>query len=132
MTKKHLALLGAFAALVSIQPVLAVDYIACREMLRTKNELMEKGAELNVSARDVSASTEVCPYPEYLPGDPIEVLSYKRDVWLKCRADWKAAHAPKPYRMIGIHPVYSKAAYDYFLASFKVGKVMKRAQCPYE
>jgi hypothetical protein len=37
--KKALALTATLSAFISIQPVSAVDYVACREMLRTKNEL---------------------------------------------------------------------------------------------
>jgi len=38
--KKALAFIATISATISIQPVLAVDYVACREMLRTKNEMI--------------------------------------------------------------------------------------------
>jgi hypothetical protein len=49
--KKALTFISTVSALISIQPVFAVDYVACREMLRTKNEMIsiarEKEEEYN-------------------------------------------------------------------------------------
>jgi hypothetical protein len=41
--KNALGFISTFSAIISIQPVFAVDYVACREMLRTKNEMLDEG-----------------------------------------------------------------------------------------
>ena len=43
--KKALTLTATLSVFISIQPVSAVDYVACREMLRTKNEMLNDGGE---------------------------------------------------------------------------------------
>jgi hypothetical protein len=49
--KKTISFISTLSAIISIQPVFAVDYVACREMLRTKNEMIsiarEKEEEYN-------------------------------------------------------------------------------------
>jgi hypothetical protein len=43
--KKAFAVLNSITAILSIHPVFAVDYVACREMLRTKNEMISIARE---------------------------------------------------------------------------------------
>ena len=43
--KKHFFLIGTLTAFISIQPVFAVNYVACREMIRTKQQMLIKAHE---------------------------------------------------------------------------------------
>lgn len=43
--KKAFFLIGTLTAIISIQPVFAVNYAACREMLRTKQQMLIKAHE---------------------------------------------------------------------------------------
>jgi hypothetical protein len=43
--RKSFTFISTFSAIISIQPVFAVDYVACREMLRTKNEMISIARE---------------------------------------------------------------------------------------
>ena len=61
--KKALAFISTFTAIISIQPVFAVDYVACREMLRTKNEMIYLAKEKDDKYTDILIRQKC---PEYI------------------------------------------------------------------
>ena len=109
--RKALLFISTFTAIISIQPVFAVDYVACREMLRTKNELIvyaEKAEGCLMTWIEKNPSQDIC-------------------------ADMgREARGQKIYRKIGYKTFYTKAGYEWFVSSVKVSKDMKRAGCPYQ
>ena len=109
--RKTLLIISTFTAIISIQPVFAVDYVACREMLRTRKELIS-----------YSENAEGC------------VISYtnknpSQDI---CFARAQSTEGKKVYRKTGYKTFYTKAGYEWFTSSEKVSQDMKRAGCPYQ
>ena len=109
--KKALTFISTVSALISIQPVFAVDYVACREMLRTKNELIV--------------------YAEQAEGCLI-TYTIKNPTQDICADMGREARGQKIYRKIGYKTFYTKAGYKWFVSSGKVSRDMVRAGCPYE
>lgn len=109
------------ALLLASTPAIAVDYVQCREMLRTKNEL-----------RSLSAKTEVDfesshPLPRECSGWMLDELSKQR-----CSdAINKDKSTRKIYMRVGERNIYSEEAARLFNASLKVGNDMIKAGCPY-
>ena len=138
--RKALSFISTFTVIISIQPVFAVDYVACREMLRTKNEMLN-------NARDTEGkflgniTTQNC--------DGIPITDYrgyidfsKKD---KCYEDnlslYKNTHKPLLKLKIGIllpemktpsSEFYSSEAINWLKAGNKVILDMKKANCPYQ
>jgi hypothetical protein len=61
--RKLFPFISTFSAIISIQPVFAVDYVACREMLRTKNEMIYLAKEKDDKYTDILIHQEC---PEYI------------------------------------------------------------------
>jgi hypothetical protein len=111
-----------FTALLLIStPAIAVDYVQCREMLRTKNELQSLGAKTEV---DFEGSH---PLPTECSGWMLDELSKQ-----KCSdAINKDKSTRKVYMRVGERNIYSQEAARLFNASLKVGNDMIKAGCPY-
>lgn len=109
--KKALVLTATLSAFISIQPVSAVDYVACREMLRTKNELIASAIK-----------AEGCVLA-YITENPLQDI---------CADRQREARGHRIYRKIGYKTFYTKIGYEWFISSGKVSSDMKKAGCPYE
>jgi hypothetical protein len=87
--KKTLAFISTLSALISIQPGFAVDYVACREMLRTKNEMLDEGGDREADFWNKLLERS-CPksnftYKKYIPDTTILVDSFDIENVLICR-----------------------------------------------
>jgi hypothetical protein len=112
----------ATAGVLIAGPAVAVDYVQCREMLRTKNEL-----------RSLSAKKEV-EYEGTHPL-PVECSGWMLDEASKQKCSdtlTKETNKRKVYMMIGDRKIYSEEAARLFNASKKVEGDMKKAGCPYQ
>jgi hypothetical protein len=109
----------AFFALQSAATASAqtIDYVQCREMLRTKNQLIRTSAE-----REARHSTPMPP--ECMEG------MFTAEQKERCAFAWKQ-NQPKPMEIGGIQ-FYSVEAYTLFKSSLKVADDMKKAGCPYQ
>ena len=114
-------LLLATAASLLAGPAIAVYYVQCREMLRTKNELSSLAAEKEVRY----AGTHTLP---------TECGGWMLDEASKqsCRdALAREVGKRKVYMTVGSTKIYSVEAAGLFNASDKVLGDMKKAGCPY-
>jgi len=153
--KKTLAFVATFTTLISTQPVFAVDYVACREMLRTKNEMLDKGREAEEVFWNTIGNKE-CPDERFTFTDNIrkgyDFTNYHFDEMIKCRElardAYKSTHKPiiqlktnitiNPHKhidnnnIISISEIYDTTASGWIKSSNKVLVDMKKAGCPYQ
>ena len=147
--KKTLILTATLLSFISIQPVFAVDYVACREMLRTKNEMLDEGGDLEASFWEILLERS-CPkssftYKKYINNTTIFSDSLDIDNWLICRrkADTLYEKNLKPLLQIknGIllpgrfnphYSFYNPSAIGLIKSGIKVMQDMKKARCPYQ
>ena len=118
-----LKLLAATTAAVLLGgPAIAVDYVQCREMLRTKNELNQLAAEKEVSYEGKH------PLPAECSGWLLDEASKQRcsDVLNELKSKRKV------YLTVGSRNIYSEEAAKLLVAADKVRNDMKKASCPYQ
>jgi hypothetical protein len=147
--KNALAFISTFSAIISIQPVFAVDYVACREMLRTKNEMLDEGGDKEADFWN-SLLERSCPkssftYKKYIPdvGVSIDAIDIKNE--LICRDKAKTLYEKKlksllqikngillPGRFNPHYSFYNPYAIGLIKSGIKVMQDMKKAGCPYE
>jgi hypothetical protein len=117
-------LLTATAAVVALLggPAMAVDYVQCREMLRTKNELNQLAAEKEVRQEGAY------PLPAECSGWLLDEISKQRcsDVLNELKSKRKV------YLTLGSRNIYSEEAAKLLIAADKVRSDMKKASCPYQ
>lgn len=147
--KKTLALIATLSAFISIQPVSAVDYVACREMLRTKNEMLDEGGDQEEDFWNVLLE-ESCPkssftYKKYIPDITVPVDSIDIENMLNCRYKTKTLYEKKlkpllqikkgillPGRFNPHYSFYNPYAIGLIKSGIKVMQDMKKAGCPYQ
>lgn len=131
--KKTLAFIATFSAIISIQPVFAVDYVACREMLRTKNEM------INLAKQKDEGYTETYIYPkcpDYVKwletnkrnnagNEPINPKFIPSAIMLDCELKAKSYDT-------NFGSFYSKEAIGLAKGAEKVLQDMHKGKCPYE
>jgi len=128
----------------------AVDYLQCREMVRTKNEMMDKSGEAEYNnglgyISDTELETKHCPDAMFMMPNPSYVGLMKeynifpakivdRPSQQRCVNEQKQIllDKVKPYKKIGTMVFYTKKGYDWFLSAIKVSNDMKKRQCPYQ
>lgn len=122
---KHLLFLVVLGA---YSPVSAVDYLQCREMLRTKNEMIEYAAKIEADYKSYYKKTIVVPDAE-CPQAP-EWNSFR----LACERVYKdkLADDRKPVATLGGTRLYTNTGIKLYKSAIKVQLDMKKAQCPYE
>jgi len=131
-------------------PANAVDYLQCREMVRTKNEMIDKSvqaeynnglgyiSETEIEKKHCPDAMFMMPNPSYIgfnkqynivPAETVDYASQKR-----CVNEQKQIllDKVKPYKKIGTKVFYTKSGYDWFLSAIKVSNDMKKRQCPYQ
>ena len=132
-------------------PALAVDYVACREMLRTKNEMREMS--VNYENRAIENNSRVKEVIINIPETEctLEKINYAGEI-SKCMEDYrnkvrntedyrnkvrKAQEVKeiKPYfrEKIGKTDIvfYTMEGYKWWKALIKVDNDMRKAGCPY-
>lgn len=142
--KRRLRLPGSLGALLvalitMTAPANAVDYLQCREMLRTKNEMLEKARELEGSKR-IEYLKVACP--EWSISNPLErynAIKGKEN----CKAEYLEAvilPTKKPvYKSSLILPgdemprlyYYNTASINWVKSAENVVNDMRRGNCPY-
>jgi hypothetical protein len=110
------------AAVLFAGPAIAVDYVQCREMLRTKNELLSLSAKKEVEYEGAH------PLPAECRGWMLDEASKQTCAGILAKEESKR----KVYLTIGNKKVYSEEAAKLFNASMKVAGDMKNAGCPYQ
>jgi len=131
-------------------PASAVDYLQCREMVRTKNEMMVRSGEAEYNnglgyISDTELETKHCPDAMFMMPNPSYVGLMKeynigpakivdRPSQQRCVNEQKQIllDKVKPYKKIGTTVFYTKSGYDWFLSAIKVSNDMKKRQCPYQ
>jgi len=119
--RRLLSAVAATAALAA-EPAIAVDYVQCREMLRTKNELLSLSAKKEVEHEGTH------PLPAECRGWMLDEASKKTCADILAKEESKR----KVYLTIGNRKIYSEEAAKLFNASMKVAGDMKKAGCPYQ
>ena len=134
--------IGAVAASTLTGPALAVDYVQCREMLRTRNEMVNKAARAELYFRDELTKDE-CDDDKFqvvsIPGRKVGNYTippyYQTDYDAKraCKKEFmsKLIRAQKPYIAWDGSELFSPVAIEWAKAQGKVNKDMKAAGCPY-
>jgi hypothetical protein len=147
--KKALTLTATLSVFISIQPVSAVDYVACREMLRTKNEMLNGGGNReNIFWTNLTKKS--CPDAKFLT--TIYTKPYntsyegintdKQNIcFQEAIALYEQTHKPLLYLKTSIvvpdtgiswNKFYSEDAISWIKSGIKVMRDMKKAGCPYE
>ena len=122
-------------------PALAVDYVACREMLRTKNEMRTNHIKIENDALEKIRKEEVfinIPETEC----SLEKINYAGEL-VKCMENYRnkvrkaqGVKEIKPYFRIKTSNneiiFYTEEGYKWFQAGLRVAFDMKKAGCPYE
>jgi len=120
-----LVVLGAYS------PVSAVDYLQCREMLRTKNEMIGNATKTEADYKSNYEKTIVVPNAECPLGQEWNSYTLK----LVCEQDYrtKLVDDRKPVAtLLGGTRFYTNEGYKWYKSAIKVQLDMKKAQCPYE
>ena len=134
---KIFTLTATLSVFISIQPVSAVDYVACREMLRTKNEMIYLAKEkdrkypdmkkcptyikwLNIESKKDGYET----YTDTITGE-IQPISIPFNIRFDCLS--KAKSYTTDFGLF-----YSKEAISFAKGAENVIKDMKKARCPYQ
>ena len=115
-------LLAAAAVALMAGPAGAVDYVQCREMLRTKNELSAIAAKKEVEYEGTHALPTECS------GWMLDEASIQGCSDALAREVGKR----KVYITLGSRKIYSAEAASLINASLKVAGDMKKAGCPYQ
>jgi hypothetical protein len=146
--KKTLAFISTLSALISIQPVFAVDYVACREMLRTKNEMLINGRD-EENNLFYTLGQDNCPdakFPKKVNlgwGQSYTDVDYEKQRLCKDETIslYKQTHKPLlqlktsillPERETPYSEFYNLNAVKWIKSSMQVMIDMKKASCPYE
>jgi DUF438 domain-containing protein len=116
-------------------PAYAVDYVACREMLRTKNEMIKKVASIEVPITYPTLSEGICS-DEQFTRNSIIYSGIKETDWTaqrKCVENWREEFKKtlKPKHKVGNEVFYTEEGYKWYLSADKVLKDMIKAGCPY-
>lgn len=121
-------------------PSYAVDYLQCREMLRTKNEMLEKAREIEGETR-INYLKDACP--ELSISNPLDRYEAIKDK-AQCKAEYLETvilPSKKPvYKSNLIMPgdysprlnYYNPASVGWVKSAEKVASDMKKGNCPYE
>ena len=139
--KKALAFISTLSAIISIQPVFAVDYVACREMLRTKNEMINLAKEKDKGYTEVYIYPKCPDYVKWLETEKVNNAGYER-VLKAINVRLTPKSIPGAVALNCLSKVKSyRTTYDTFYSSEAIGfakgaeKVlqdMRKAKCPYE
>ena len=120
-------LLTAFAAAgaLTASPAAAVDYVQCREMLRTKNEMIQK-----IQSSQRLANRQVAE-------DACRGAEDFTTCVKKAHAQYQASRKGVPLVFVDSWPLQSKILYDpaaiqWQKSAQKVDSDMKKARCPYQ
>ena len=134
------------ALIATNAPADAVDYLQCREMVRTKNEMLDKSVK-NEYNRGLGyiPDTDQCPDYQFMKPNPYyegfnkkhniapaETVDYQSQ--RKCIEEQKqiTLNKVKPYKKVGDLVFYTKSGYEWYLAALKVSIDMKKRNCPYQ
>jgi hypothetical protein len=79
--KKALTLASTLSAIISIQPVFAVDYVACREMLRTKNEMIYLAKEKDIGYEEAHIYPKCPAYIKEKEKEKKELKDFASNPW---------------------------------------------------
>ena len=152
--KKALAFVATFTTLISTQPVFAVDYVACREMLRTKNEMLGNVIDDEKTFWEALLKTS-CPIERFTTHEKYKDYNFLMpntnfDEMSKCREETRTNYksSNKSFMMLGtaipllidgdggkvqyVSELYSISAIKWMKSSNKVSLDMKKAGCPYQ
>jgi hypothetical protein len=139
--KKALALIANLSAIISIQPVFAVDYVACREMLRTKNEMINLAKEKDKGYTEIYIYPKCPDYVKWLEAEKESNAGYER-VLKSINVKLTPKSIPGAIALNCLSKVKSyRTTYDTFFSSEAIGfakgaeKVlqdMRKEKCPYE
>lgn len=124
------------SAVLMAGPATAVDYVQCREMLRVKNEMLEKTAEYQGDSNLAYVRSKCGIYDTESSSEVFEAYG-------RCT---RAAHKLRllTAKQTKIDPLLHKGwtlewksldsqeALDYYKVALKAAKDMKRAGCPYQ
>jgi hypothetical protein len=119
-------------------PAYAVDYVACREMLRTKNEMINKAISIEnrIKFSYLIHPKGVCSEEQFTKYSSIYHIVKELDgeEQRKCVKNWEEEYKKtlKPKHKVGNEVFYTEEGYRWYLSSGKVLKDMKKAGCPYE
>jgi uncharacterized protein (DUF2344 family) len=133
MRRRLLSAVAAVGALAA-GPAAAVDYVQCREMLRVKNEMIEKADEYQVAA-NVEYIEARCPKP------PLSNVTWEASI-----ACTIAAHELRrlTQEQTKIDPLFyedwklvdktldSPKAIKYYKIALRAAEDMRKAGCPYQ
>ena len=120
-----------FVVLGAYSPVSAVDYLQCREMLRTKNEMTENVVKIEADYKSNFRNSIVVPEAACPLGQEWNSFSSK----LVCEQNYKdkLVGERKPVATSpGGTKFYTNEGYKWYKSAVKVQVDMKKAQCPYE
>lgn len=134
--------IGAVAASTLTGQALAVDYVQCREMLRTRNEMVDKAARAELAFKDQLTKDEcndekfqVVSVPARKFGNYTLEAFYTTDYAAKraCEKEVmsKVERVQKPYVAWDGSKLFSPVAIKWAKAQGKVTNDMKAAGCPY-
>jgi hypothetical protein len=135
--KKALALIATLSAFISIQQVSAVDYVACREMLRTKNEMINLAKEKDEEHTSILIYQKCSAYTKWEEEDKKNNAGYyalfkssspriaSYDIRVDCLSKEKSV-------LFDFGLFYSKEAINFAKGAVTVIKDMKKARCPYQ
>ena len=126
----------AVAGALTAGPAAAVDYVQCREMLRVKNEMIEKAEEYQVAA-NVEYTDAICPEPR---------LGSSNATWEERTSCLLAAHELRrlTQKQTKIDPLFyedwtlvhktldSPKAIGYYKVALRAAEDMRKAGCPYQ
>ena len=125
--KKAFAVLNSITAIISIQPVFAVDYVACREMLRTKNEMLENAEKAEVKFYG-DERDKFCDWDKF----KLDNIKYDIRAQADCKDNFGSTYQKMKNKIIGKNAYYTEEGYKWGVSAEKVKKDMKKASCPYE
>ena len=101
--RNKLFLTAFVSVIITGMPALAVDYVACREMLRTKNEFImlvnkeDEEIERVIANWDNALTKALHSFP-FSNGEPLEFEKKRREKYykkaLKVEADMRRANCP--------------------------------------
>ena len=140
-----------FLSVIAVcMPAYAVDYVACREMLRTKNEMILKAQEIEKNYQNITIPQKrqqflyTTQVPEHImsigcpKNDYKEEITEKSDILSKyewCRVHFKTDYVAKLWveeeKKLSQENI-SLEAKKWIKAANKVQADMKKADCPYE
>ena len=123
------------AALLLASPAQAVDYVQCREMMRTKNELIQSAIRVQGDAYGAVATMK-CGKPVLgLSAD--QYTTYEtciKDAHASYKKNLKPVAAPLAASANGLAEgiLFDPEAIRWYKAAIKVASDMSKAGCPYQ